>query len=139
MRFSSTIIIISSYYLNIFVIAENDCYKKGVTWSEEGQIEVLYAVSPEECLASVIDDPEAKGFSYYYNAHDVDVSICVIFGTLEGETECSHECTSFKMPSENNNCVCSKQEGDCDVTDNNYIGFKDATSEFGCFIECAIT
>ena len=36
MRFSSTIIIISSYYLNIFVIAENDCYKKGVTWSEEG-------------------------------------------------------------------------------------------------------
>ena len=30
----------------------------------EGQIEVLYAVSPEECLASVIDDPEAKGFRW---------------------------------------------------------------------------
>ena len=29
--------------------------------------------------------------------------------------------------------------GDCDVTENNYIGYKDATSEFGCFIQCAIT
>ena len=29
--------------------------------------------------------------------------------------------------------------GDCDVTDNNYIGYKDATSEFGCFIQCATT
>ena len=74
---------------------------------DEGQIEVLHGVSPEDCLASVIDNPEAKGFSFY----DVYHTICVIFGKLEGEVECSHECTSFKMPSENNNCVCSKQEG----------------------------
>ena len=75
-----------------------------------GQIEVLYAVSPEVCLASVADDPDAKGFSFYY-AYDGFDTICVIFGNLEGEAECSHECTSFKKPSEDNNCVCSKQEG----------------------------
>jgi hypothetical protein len=60
-----------------------------------GQIEVLYAVSPEVCLASVTDDPDAKGFSFYY-AYDGFDTICVIFGNLEGEADCSHECTSFK-------------------------------------------
>ena len=29
--------------------------------------------------------------------------------------------------------------GDCDVIDNNYIGSKDTTSEFGCFIACVTT
>jgi hypothetical protein len=45
-----------------------------------GQIEVLYAVSPEVCLASVTDDPDAKGFSFYY-AYDGFDTICVIFET----------------------------------------------------------
>ena len=71
---------------------------------------MLYAVSPEVCLASVSDNPDAKGFSFYY-AYDGFDTICVIFGNLEEEAECSHECTSFKKPSEDNNCVCSKQEG----------------------------
>ena len=69
-----------------------------------------YGVSPDVCLASVTDIPDAKGFTFHY-AYDGFDTICVIFGNLVGEADCSHECTSFKKPSEDNNCVCSKQEG----------------------------
>ena len=54
------------------------------------------------------------------------------------EYECSN-CISGKTTDMGECLSCRQQEKECQLKDQNYIGYATSKSEFGCYIECSLT
>ena len=88
------------------VFAENDCFKKGKTWSTEGQLDFIPQIDFKKCTEAYLQNEYAKGFTWF-EEFDGYEKICIIFGILDNEHNCKN-CVSVKWKDE---CICQQQEG----------------------------
>ena len=72
--------------------------------------------------------------SFFLNPRDV----CLLFEEMLDEHECSN-CISGKTTDMGECLICSQQEKECQLTDQNFIGGVTSKSEFGCYLECSLT
>ena len=107
----------------------NNCILEGQTWSTEGQMDILAEVTYKQCITAFIQNSDARGFTWYGDEEIRFKDVCVIFGSLEEQHECTG-CISVKKPEDNDYCFCFQQEGECEISENNFIDGYRAESEF---------
>jgi len=126
-----TKVVIFVFVLNNFVDAKNQCFKEGITWNNKGQLEFIPQVDFQECTRAFVQNSDAKGFTWFEDFNGYK-DICIIFGELNGKQSCKN-CSSFKQ---NGNCVYDQQQGECEITEDNFISASYAESEVECYIQC---
>ena len=125
-------LIIFAFFLSNFVEAKNKCFKEGVTWNTQGQLEFIPRVDFQECTSAFVQNSGANGFTWFEDFNGYK-DICIIFGELDGKQSCKN-CLSFKQKV---NCACEQQQGQCEITEDNFISASYAESEVECYIQCS--
>merc|ERR1712021_64727 len=113
------------------LVEANKCFKENVTWSTKGQLEFIPQVDFQECTSAFAQNSDAKGFTWFEDFNGYK-DICILFEELDGKQSCK-KCLSFQQKG---NCACKQQQGECEITENNFISASYAESEVECYIQC---
>ena len=113
------------------LVEANKCFKENVTWSTKGQLEFIPQVDFQECTSAFAQNSDAKGFTWFEDFNGYK-DICILFEELDGKQSCK-KCLSFQQKG---NCACKQQQGECEITENNFISASYAETEVECYIKC---
>ena len=116
-------------------VAGNNCFKSGITWSTDGQLDFIPGViSVEDCVRICLETDNCKGYTWYGEIKRFK-DVCTLFDNLDGDYECT-DCISGQKD-DLETCICEQKEGQCEINDNNFITAYHSESELDCFLECS--
>merc|ERR1711935_364438 len=82
------ILILSFSFLNVSS-EKNDCFFEGKTWSTEGQSEIFFDVTWNQCINLFVQNNKTKGFTYYRSNPERLSKVCILFESLKEKHECT--------------------------------------------------
>ena len=117
---------------------KNTCFQRGTTWSSLGELEVLGPVlSLSGCLSLCNENESCHGYTWIKQSQGKVGNLCILFESLQDPYECK-DCISGSFSGDIQDCLCDETEGECILTNQNFLGGKYGHSSIECFVECLI-
>ena len=113
-----------------------NCPESKITWSLNGELELIQDISSSEnCFQQCFlkQDQGCLGYTWY-GVQDRLENVCILFSSLDDPYDCEN-CASNKFE-DGFACFCI-EEGECSVSNDNYLGDSFASSNQDCYHQCS--